>query len=84
MTQSATRESDPDFVRTIWEGDLGPLPPGRPAGQEIEVAFSYDENEVMHCSFTDVATGIAHEVRLGTEDSGDRDAGVDIDAFLVE
>ena len=58
VTQSSTRESDPDFVRVIWQGQLGPLPPNRPAEQEVKVSFSYDANQIMRCSFTDVATGL--------------------------
>ena len=41
------------FVNKTWEGDLE-LPPGRPAGQKIQVTFAYDENQVMKCSFLDV------------------------------
>ena len=65
VTQSVTRELDPDFVRRIWSGELGPLPPGRPSQQEIVVTFSYDANQVMHCSFLDVATGMKQEISLG-------------------
>lgn len=65
VTQSVTRESDPDFVRTIWRGELGPFPAGRPANQQIDVTFSYDANQVMHCAFTDVASGMTREVSLG-------------------
>jgi molecular chaperone DnaK len=65
VTQSVTREFDPDFVRRIWSGELGPLPAGRDANQQIDVTFSYDANQVMHCAFVDVATGLSQEVSLG-------------------
>lgn len=80
VTQSATRESDPDFVRVIWSGSLGPLPPDRPADQAIEVTFSYDANQVMQCSFVDVATGIKSEVSLGMDGDG---PSRDLDKFTV-
>ncbi len=81
VTQSATRESDPDFVRTIWSGTLGPFPPDRPTEQKVEVTFSYDVNQVMQCSFVDVGTGMRQEVSLGMAES---DASSrDLDQFTV-
>jgi len=32
------------------------LPAGRPEGQEIQITYSYDENQMMECSFKDVET----------------------------
>ncbi len=81
VTQSSTRESDPDFVRTIWSGELGPLPPNRPSHQQIDVHFSYDTNQVMQCSFVDVESGIKQEVALGMSESPS--AGIDLDKFTV-
>ena len=46
VTQSKTKETDPTFVKVIWERELE-LPPNRPAGQEIIVTFSYDVNSVI-------------------------------------
>ena len=80
VTQAATAETDPDFVRRIWEGTLGPLPPNRPANQEIQVTFSYDRNQVMQCSFLDVASGIRQDVSLGAESDTDEDT---LDRFEV-
>ncbi len=51
VTQSSSEEKDPKFVKVIWEGDLV-LPPDRPAGQGIKVTYSYDENQIMKCSFS--------------------------------
>ena len=82
VTQSATRESDPDFVRTIWTGELGPLPEGRPAEQQVDVTFMYDANQVMQCAFVDVASGVKQEVSLGLT-SGDPSSGRDLDKFRV-
>jgi len=63
LTEASAPETDPRFVNIIWEGKLE-LPAGRPAGQEIEVTYSYDENQMMKCSFVDVATGRKKEVDL--------------------
>lgn len=64
VTESSAKETNPRFVNVIWEGKLGPLPEGRPEGQEIEVVFSYDVNQMMQCSFTDVASGLKQKVEL--------------------
>ncbi len=80
VTQCKAKESDPNFVNTIWEGSLQ-LPPNRPAGQEIIVTFSYDVNSVMHCKFEDKETGKITEVNLDIE-SEESDSG--IDKFLVD
>ena len=82
LTESTAPETDPRFVKVIWEGGLK-LPQGRPEGQEIKVTFSYDENQMMKCSFVDVATGRKTEVDLSIASS----KGVDtnqIDKFVVE
>lgn len=82
VTQSATRETDPEFVRIIWNGQLGPLPPDRPSNKEIRVTYSYDKNQVMHCLFEDVESGIRQWVELGLETSAEESGS--IDRYLVE
>ena len=59
------------------------MPPGRPANQEIIVRFSYDQNQVMKCSFIDVETKKKTEVDLSMG-KGKESADVDIDMFMVE
>jgi molecular chaperone DnaK (HSP70) len=83
VVQSATRETDPDFVRVIWEGELGPLPAGRPAGMEVRVTYSYDTNQIMHCIFEDVASGMKREIRLGVQ-SDNVDSSQGVERFVVE
>lgn len=56
LTESAMAETDPQFVKIVWEGDLT-LPPNRPAGQEIRITYSYDENQILHCTYEDVSSG---------------------------
>lgn len=82
LTESTAPETDPRFVKIVWEGDLK-LPPGRPQGQEIEVTFSYDDNQMMKCSFVDVATGRKTEVDLSMS-STESGSVNNIDKFLVE
>ena len=82
VTQSTAPETDPRFVKVIWEGELK-LPPDREANQEIKVTFAYDENQIMMCSFLDVATGRETEIDLSMASSG-KDAGEAIDKFIVE
>lgn len=82
VTESSTIETDPTFVKVIWEGDLE-LPPNRPAGQEIEITFQYDENQIMKCSFEDRASGKRTDVNLSVLSSNKYDESK-IDKFHVE
>jgi molecular chaperone DnaK len=61
-------DSDPEFVNILAE-ELMPLPPGRPAGREIEVRFSYDANGRMSCDFRDVESGRLQHFDLDALDS---------------
>ena len=82
VTESNTKETDPKFVKIIWEGDLE-LPADRPANQEIVVKFSYDQNQIMKCSFIDVETDKKTEVDLSFG-RGKESEDIDIDKFMVE
>jgi len=82
VTQSTAPESDPRFVKVIWEGDLE-LPPGRREGQEIRVTFAYDENQLMQCSFVDVTTGRKTKIDLSMTDSN-QGSNEEIEKFIVE
>jgi len=59
------------------------LPGGRPANQKIEVTFSYDENQIMKCSFLDVESGAQRDVDL-VMGAGSADGEDDIEKFIVE
>lgn len=63
VTSSIEAETDPRFVKIVWEGEL-PLPPNRPAGQKIDVSFGYTENKTMTARFIDVASGKTTEIDL--------------------
>ena len=82
VTESTAPETDPRFVKVIWEGDLA-LPAGREANQEIKVAFAYDENQMMKCSFVDVATNRKTTIDLSMS-AHTGNAAEEIDKFLVE
>jgi len=82
LTESTAPETDPTFVKIIWEGDLE-LPSDRPEGQEIQVTFSYDENQMMKCSFVDVATNRKTEVDLSMASTQGASSN-QIDKFMVE
>ena len=82
VNESNREESDLEFVTTIWEGELQ-LPEGRPRGQEIEVTFSYDENQIMKCSFLDVGSKKSTEVDLSIDNESSK-SEIDINDFKVD
>lgn len=82
VTESRAPEKDPTFVKVIQKGELN-LPDGRPAGQEINVTYSFDENQIMHCKFLDAASGREEVFALSmTQKSEPTDS--EIDKFTVE
>jgi len=58
------------------------LPPDRPAGQEIQITYSYDDNQIMNAVFKDVSSGTVTVISLTM--SGNEDKSSDIDKFLVD
>ena len=85
VTQSTTPEKDPRFVKVIWEGELGGLPPNRPAGQQIDVTFVYDENERMFCEFKDVKSNKDINVDLSIkQSSNEENSDEEIERFIIE
>ena len=45
------------------------LPPNRPAGQKIEITYSYDKGGKVHCVFTDVESNKQVEIDVRPESS---------------
>lgn len=74
-------DTDPDFVDILHDEDMT-LPPNRPEGQPIEITYSYDENQIMHCVFKDVNSGQKKEVSLQINDKQKKTSNVN--NFLVE
>ena len=81
LTESTAPETDPKFVKIVWEGELELLG-NRPSGQEIEITYQYDENQMIKCSFVDKQTGNKKEIELSM--TGEQSATNDIEKFLVE
>lgn len=82
VTESSAVETDPRFVKVIWEGELK-LPSGRPENQEIQVTFAYDDNQIMKCSFVDVATKRETTIDLSMASSKSNEDSK-VEKFLVE
>jgi len=82
VTEASSPETDPKFVKVIWSGELK-LPTNRPEGQEIKVTFSYDDNQIMKCSFVDAETKeeTGADLSFSTNNEEKSDG---IDKFLVE
>jgi molecular chaperone DnaK len=57
-----------DFVDVRKSGVLQ-VPPGRKAGCEIVVTYSYDANEVMSCEFKDAESGKLTDFALDLQDN---------------
>ena len=81
ITESKSPETDPRFVKIIQEETLE-LPPNRPEGQEIQITYEYDENQIIHASFKDVESG--NEKTIVIEASEKKKSSTEIDKFLVE
>jgi len=60
LTQSAIEEPNPEFVTTVWSGELQRYVPNG----EVDLVFSYDEFGTMCFSVTEVATGTCTKVDL--------------------
>ena len=82
VTECGSLETDPNWVDIKWEGKLD-LPPNRPKGQEIQVTYSYDASQMMHCEFKDVESGNIEKVDLEFG-ANDGDGESNIDKFLVD
>ena len=60
------------------------LPKGRPAGQPIDVTYSYDQSGVVHCQFLDVNSKKKYEIEIKPAGSLDiKDLKEDLD-FKIE
>ncbi len=66
VTQHPIASRDADLVNVVAFGSLQ-LPPGRPAGQPVEVTYSYDADQRMHCVFEDENSGKKLELDIDTQ-----------------
>lgn len=83
VTESRTEETDPDFVEVKLNESLK-LPEGRPAQQEIQVTYSYTENQTMLCSFLDIQSGTKQDLTLSINSSESSNSEINIDDFKVD
>jgi molecular chaperone DnaK len=81
ITESKSAETNPKFVKEIWSGDLE-LPADRPTEQEVQITYSYDENQMMHASFKDMGSG--KETSISLSMGGGKNQSSDINKFLVD
>ena len=82
ITEASDSTDDPRFVNVKAIQEL-PLPANRPAGQEIEVTYSFDDSQIMHASFVDVESAKKKEIKLSVIESSE--GGLNkIDKFIVE
>ncbi len=81
ITESKAPETNPKFVKILWQGDLE-LPSGRTEGQEIQITYAYDENQIMHASFKDMETGKIRSISLSM--GANNPSSSNIDKFLVD
>lgn len=69
VTITQGEDEDPDFVNKIAT-EVFDLPPDRPANRPIQVRYSYDLNQRMHCCFADEESGRMLEVDLALDEEG--------------
>jgi len=72
---------DPDFVDIIDTFTLD-LPEDREEGCPIEVTYSYDENQIMHCNAKDINSGIEKSKKINF--TVDTNKKVTLDSFLID
>lgn len=69
VTVTQGEDEDPEYVNRIAT-ETFELPPNRPANRPIQVRYSYDVNQRMHCTFRDEDSGRSLEVEFCVGESG--------------
>lgn len=69
VTVTQGEDTDPEYVNQISTYKFE-LPPNRPAQQPVEVTYSYDVNQRMHCKFEDLKSGRVLEVDFSMDQDG--------------
>ena len=72
VNQSDEATDDVELVKTIYKGELT-LPPDRPAGQKVNVTFTYNDSEMMSIKVHDVSSGAEVVKELSMSDDDDED-----------
>jgi molecular chaperone DnaK len=73
VTVTQGEDADPHYVNKIATYAFE-LPPNRPAQQPVEVTYSYDTNQRMHCRFEDINSGKTLEVNFEVGRDGELSA----------
>ncbi len=63
ITITQGESEDPEYIDIIHEEEME-LPTGRESQQPIEITYSYDENQIMHCVFKDVNADVTKNISL--------------------
>jgi molecular chaperone DnaK len=69
VTITQGEDTDPAYVNRIATHSLE-LPPDRAAERPIQVTYSYDLNQRMHCAFQDVESGRLLELDFSLDEDG--------------
>lgn len=69
VTITQGEDTAPEYVNKIATHKFE-LPPDRPAGCQIKVAYRYDVNQRMHCKFEDIESGRILEVDFCLDQEG--------------
>lgn len=89
VTITQGEDTDPAYVNRISTHSLE-LPPDRPAERPIQVTYSYDLNQRMHCEFQDVESGRLLELDFALDDSNndantsEQQAAAQLETFKVQ
>ena len=75
--------SDLDLVNTLASRTMD-LPGGRPANLPVEVTYTYDSNQRMHCVFLDVTSGEKMEIDIDMKDEIGKSTENIEDLFNIE
>jgi len=81
ITKSKSPETNPKFVSIIHTEEFT-LPDNLPAQEEIQITYSYDENQIMHANFKHVNSG--KELNVNMSMSGKEVTSSEIEKFLVD
>ena len=82
-------DKDPDYVNKIAM-EAFKLPANRPANRPINVTYSYDVNQRMHCKFEDEDSGEILEVDFCVGETGQlckdkvEQTAVELEGFKVQ
>ncbi len=87
VTQDTFGSDNPKMVKQVKELKLGPLPENRPAGEPVEVTYSYDSNGMMRCKFKDVNSNKVVDAEISVKGSSKKEidsSKEELEMFILE